>query len=219
MSITIKYTLVTDGSSDKTLMNIIKWLIDDLYPQVAFEGSFADFRKIKNPPSNGNVDARIKKAVEYFPCDVIFYHRDAETSNNDILTTRKEEILGQISEEYANRVICVVPIKMMENWLLIDKEAIKKGAGNRNYSNNFELPGLRRLESITDPKSFLHNLLKEVSCNKGRRLKNFNVHQAVHIVSENIASFQPLRSLSAFEFFERETKRVLDLIIAQKQLL
>lgn len=215
MSITIKYALVTDGSSDKTLMNIIKWLIDDLYPQVAFEGSFADFRKIKNPPPNGNVDARIKKTIEYFPCDVIFYHRDAETSNKDILTTRKEEILGQISGEYANKVICVVPIKMMENWLLIDKEAIKKGAGNRNYSNNFELPELKRLESIADPKNILHSLIKEVSCNKGRRLKNFNVHQAVHIVSENIVNFKPLRNLSAFKYFEEETKRVMDLIIAQ----
>jgi len=55
----LKYTLLTDGSSDKTLLNIIKWLLDDLYPQLSCDGSFADFRHIPNPPQIGDVVQRV----------------------------------------------------------------------------------------------------------------------------------------------------------------
>ena len=34
----LRYTLIADGSSDKTLMNIIKWLLDDLL--LAFKNNY-----------------------------------------------------------------------------------------------------------------------------------------------------------------------------------
>lgn len=40
----LKFTLIADGSSDAVLLNIVKWLLDDLYPTLPNEGQFADFR-------------------------------------------------------------------------------------------------------------------------------------------------------------------------------
>lgn len=62
---------------------------------------------------------------------------------------------------------------------------------------------------MTEPKSFLHNLLKEVSGLKSRQLKNFNVQQAVHLVVENINDFSSLRQLSAFNKFEENLKNII----------
>ena len=209
----LKYTLITDGSSDKTLMNIIQWLFDDLYPQLPCTGSCADLRKIINPPSVGDVLKRIHEAGNLYPFDILFYHRDAEKNDKDIIKKRKEEILGKIDNRLASKVVCVVPITMMETWLLINQDAIKKAAGNRNYTGIIDFPVLSKLESIKDPKTILHQTLLMTSGLKGRRLKTFNVHQAVHLVAENIKDYSPLKKLLAFREFENDLKTAVDLFL------
>jgi len=211
----LKYTLITDGSSDRTLMNIIQWLFDNLYPQLPCVGNFADLRDIKNPPPYGEVLKRIHEAGNLYPFDILFYHRDAEIFDRHIIKKRKREILGQINQQLASKIVCVVPITMMETWLLIDRDAIKKAAGNRNYTGTVDLPALSRLESIKDPKTILHQTLMTTSGLKGRRLKTLNVHRAVHFVAENIKDYSPLRELSAFREFENDLKVAVDLFLQQ----
>jgi hypothetical protein len=104
---------------------------------------------------------------------------------------------------------------MMETWLLIEPEAIKKAAGNRNYTGNINLPPIRNLEGENQPKLLLYSLLEEASGKKGRNLKKFNVGKAVHLVAENIEDFGRLRDLNAFQAFEEELKKVVDKFIAE----
>ena len=205
--------MLTDGSSDKTLLNIIQWSLDDIYPQLPCIGKFADLRFLKNPPSAGDVIRRVKLAENLHPFDILFYHRDAEYSDKDIIQKRKNEILGKVEEQLALKIVCVVPITMMETWLLIDRDAIKKASGNRNYTNSIDLPVLSKLESIKDTKAILHQTLLKTSGLKGRREKMFNVHQAVHLVAENIKNYRPLRALSAFREFENDLRIAVDLFL------
>ena len=86
----LKYTLIADGSSDKTLLRIIKWSLDNLYPTLPNEGSFADFRFLPNPPKGLN--EKVKNAMHYYPFNVVFIHRDAETTNPKIIEQRYKEI-------------------------------------------------------------------------------------------------------------------------------
>ena len=209
---TLRYTLLTDGSSDKTLLNIIKWLIDDLYPQLPCDGSFADLRHIPNSPQTGDVIQRVICAQNYYPFDILFYHRDAEKFD---VNTRKKEILKQIAPTLYSKIVCIIPVRMMETWLLINVDAIKKASGNRNYADIIDLPALKRLESLAKPKEILHELLEKTSGLKGRRLKTFNVHSAVHLVAENIKNYSPLRDLSAFREFERDLKTAVDLFLSK----
>ncbi len=209
----LKYTLLTDGSSDKILLNVIKWLFDDLYPQLPCDGSFADFRQISFPPQTGDVIQRVKCAGSYYPFDILFYHRDAEKLDACI---RKKEILKLVDQNLSSKIVCVIPVRMMETWLLINEDAIKKAAGNRNYKENIDLPVLRKLESLAKPKEILHELLEKTSGLKGRRLKTFNVHYAVHLVAENIKDYSPLRELAAFREFENDLKVAVDLFLTKK---
>ena len=206
----LKYTLITDGSSDRTLLNIIKWLLDDLYPQLPCDGSFADFRRIPNPPQIGDIADRINYAQRFYPFDILFYHRDGEKID---VTTRKKEIQKRIDPIMFSKIVCVIPVRMMETWLLINTDAIKKASGNRNYSGNIDLPVLKNLESLTNPKEKLHDLLKTTSGLKHRRLKTFNIHYAVHLVAENIKDYSPLRELPAFREFENDLKMAVDLFL------
>ena len=204
----LKYTLIADGSSDITLLKIIKWSLDDLYPRFPNDGSFADFRNIKEPPKR--LKDKVSKAKLYYPFDILFVHRDAESTSVRMIAQRSEEINFELQEEDFDKTICLVPVKMMETWLLIDVEAIKKAAGNRNYSGAINLPPIRTLEKENQPKDLLHSLLRDASGKKGRNLKKFNIDKTVHLVAENIEDFSPLRNLAAFQAFETELKKVVD---------
>lgn len=205
----LRYTLIADGSSDSALLHIVKWVLDDLYPRLSHECSFADFRDIPDPPKPGNISERIKIAKKFWPFDILLYHRDAEKRDKDIIGIRKKEILESQGMESIN-VVCIVPIVMTEAWLLIDETAIKKAAGNRNYNGSIELPSLKRLENETNPKELLHELLKEASGIKNRRREKFNIHRAVHLVSENIQDFSSLRQLEAFKIFEKDIQNAVN---------
>lgn len=204
----LKYTLIADGSSDITLLKIIKWSLDDLYPRLANDGIFADFRNMQDPPKR--LGDKVNSAKLYYPFDVLFVHRDAETTNARMIVQRSQEINDELLEEDFDKTICVVPIKMMETWLLIDEDAIRKAAGNRNYRGSINLPPIRTLERENQPKDLLHSLLREASGKKGRNLKKFNIDKTVHLVAENIEDFSVLRQLIAFQEFEDELKKVVD---------
>ncbi len=211
----LKFTLITDGSSDRTLMNIIKWLLDDLYPKLPNKGAYADFRHLSKPPKSNDIKGRIKFAGDYYPYDILIYHRDAESTANNIIETRVKEVFDHLEAPLTENTVCIVPITMMESWLLFNEEAIKRASGNRNYNGQITLPQLAKIEEHKDPKTCLHDLLKLASGLKSRNLKKFNVHSAVHLVAENIEDFSPLKQLSSFQKFEQDLKKVVDSILAK----
>lgn len=207
----LKYTLIGDGSSDKALINIINWLLNDLYPKMAIRGEFADFREFKDPPKIGDIQNQIKYAKYYYPFDILFYHRDGESNEKGIIGKRKSEIFSNVNNEIKlDLLVCVVPIVMMESWLLFDLEAIKKAAGNRKFAGNVELPKMKDIENKPNTKLYLHNILKRVSCKKGRSLDKFNLNYAVHLIAENIEDFSKLRELSSFIEFQNDLKKSVD---------
>lgn len=203
----LAYTLIGDGSSDEALMNIVQWLINDIFPDLDTKGQFADFRHYRNPPSKGDINGQIVWAHKYYPFDILIYHRDAERNTAHIIDQRKQEILGGISSlSIKDKTVCLVPVVMMESWLLFDELAIKKAAENKYYSSPLALPPIHKVESLPDPKKYLQELLKTVSCKKKRNLKQFNTNRAIQLIAENIQDFSPLRSLQSFQVFEQDIK-------------
>jgi hypothetical protein len=205
----IKYTLLTDGMSDKALMNIINWLFNDLIPDMPIQSQFADLSRLPDPPRS--IDLKMSKAIEHYPCDILFVHRDAEKSDNETFGLRCKEIQENFNKADANdtKLVKIIPVRMMETWLLIDVEAIKFASGNRYGTKNLRLPSIQQLENHSSAKTTLHTLIKQASGLKGRRLDKFNIRHAVHLVAENISDFSVLRNLNAFKSFETDVKDVL----------
>jgi hypothetical protein len=204
----ISYTLVTDGSSDKCLMPIINWVIKNRLENLEYslEAQWAELRNLPKPPKH--LHDKIIKAVDIFPCDIVFIHRDAE---NQSFALREEEIKQAIVySEIKIPFVCIVPIKMQEAWLLIEEDAIRAAAANPNGSVRLKLPTVSDLESLPHPKDILHSLLKQASELSGRRLDKFPYHKAAIYVSETIADFSALRYLPGFRRFEESLNEVLD---------
>lgn len=166
--------------------------MNDLYPTMNTTPQFADFALWRDPPKT--LQEKITLAREYYKCDVLFVHRDAETGDSKIIQQRKQEVAK-----------AKVPIRMTEAWLLIDSEAIKKAAGNRNYKE-VVLPAIKNIEKENDPKEYLLQLLKKTSEKKGRHLARFDGREAIRLVVEYIENFALLRQLPAFQVFEDDVK-------------
>ena len=160
-------------------------------------------RRMQRPPKE--LFERIAKSIELYPCDLLFVHRDAERES---VEKRKEEISDalELCGMDTPPVVCVVPVRMQEAWLLIDESALRKAAGNPQGRQPLDVPDPKSLEGLPDPKQVLHELLGTASGLGGRRLKRFNrdVGRHVHRVAEHIDDFSLLRELTAFQRVESQ---------------
>ena len=74
----LRYSLLTDGSSDACLTWVLDWLIEQVSKPL-FVGEWADLGWLPDPPRS-LVD-RIRCCLEDYPCDLLFIHRDAEKAD------------------------------------------------------------------------------------------------------------------------------------------
>jgi len=200
----LSYTLVSDGSSDAGLIPILDWLLEANGVACAIQGVWADLRRLPRPPAS--LSTRIGTAVELFPCELLFVHRDAEREPYD---SRRNEVREALAAATFGGIrqpvcVCVIPVRMREAWLLFDENAIRRAAGNPSGRVPLELPALRRCEELPDPKDLLNKLIVEASELGARRREKLPVSQMAHRVAEFIQDFRPLRGLSAFATLERE---------------
>ena len=200
------FTLVSDGSSDSLLNCHLSWLIRQHVAQrVAVQSRWADLRAVSPKPSS--LAEKIVRAVDLYPCDILFVHRDAERGDP---APRFTEIADAVRDAAIGPpVVAVVPIRMTEAWLLFHEQAVRRAAGNPNGRCPLRIPD-PDAEQVADPKNLLHEALRSASELSGRRLRGFRLGEAVHRVAEYIDDFGPLRALSSFRKLERDLVSVLD---------
>ena len=189
----LTYTLLTDGSSDKTLIPIINWTLEQI-PNIRINSQHAE---VSLKPSVG-LFRRAAEAIKVYECDILLVHRDAETLGANLRIAEIKECLIDLGKPY----VPIVPIRMTEAWLLIDEQAIRSAANNPNGTIELNIPKSHRLENIPDPKNVLFENLKLASGLPPGRLQKFRPEPCRHRVAELISDFSQLRSLSAFVQFE-----------------
>lgn len=203
MTTELRYTLLSEGTSDRVLMHVIEWILIESgrAADCAIIAQFADL-SVVNPRPSG-IAERMLAAVNLYPCDVLFVHRDSDRESPDV---RHQEV-DSASETVDALVVPVVPVRMMEAWLLLDERAIRLAADNPNGTVDLNLPTTREVERIADPKSRLREALVSASEKSGRQLERFRRRMAhrVHRVAQYIDDFSPLRQLGAFQTLERIT--------------
>lgn len=200
----VRYTLVSEGPSDEALLPVLNWLLTQHLPAVVPEGVRAEFQR--RPIKPRGLTARVRAALEDFPGDLLFVHRDADAA--DGLPSRLEEIrqaCAELGEEITSHShIAVVPVQETEAWLLIDELAIREAVGNREGRVRLGLPGQKSIERLANPKEKLTEALLEASGLTGRKRHKFDIQAAKRLLSETIEDFSPLRQLSAFRRLEAD---------------
>lgn len=207
----LRYTLITDGSSDIALIPILTWLLRKRGLRKAIQAEWADLRQIQWR-SKPTLADKIRQGLSLYPCELLFIHRDAERETRAKRIGEIEASLAQANlGRMAPQAVCVVPVRMQEAWLLFDENAIKFAAGNRSYPKSLNLPPLKDLESLPDPKTELHERLRLASGLTGRRLRSFSSSRCAQRLPE-FSDFAPLRTLPAFAALEED----IDLIVQRQ---
>lgn len=200
---TLPATLVTDGPSDRVIEPILRWLMQQL-TKAEFEIRWADLRGLSRKPSN--LAEKLAVAVQEYPCQLLFVHRDAEKQGPRV---RYEEIRRAADPALEFPLVGVVPVRMQEAWLLHDEAALREAAGRPSGTEDLGLPPQHRWERLPDPKRVLHEALRTANGARGRRAKSFNTGRAAHRVADLITDWTPLRALTAFARLEADTKAAL----------
>jgi len=204
----LRYTLLTDGSSDRALLPVLNWLLRDLNVHEAIQSQWADLGRLRIRPKG--LSERILKCLELYPCDLLFVHRDAEGERLDTRTGEIAHALERASSSQAiPPAVCVVPVRMQEAWLLFDEAAIGRAAGNPNGRQSVQLPKVAACETVSDLKDVLHTALRHASGLTGRRRQQFDPHQAASRLADLIGNFSPLRALPAFQRLEADLSQTL----------
>lgn len=196
-------TLVAEGPSDRRLLPILSWVVrENGGGTIAIE--HAQF--FGNKPAT--LSGRIKRAVELFPCDILFVHRDNDNAPDG---SRLAEItVGVVDAKVQPPWVPVIPVRAQEAWLLFNEQAIRKAAGYPNGREDLGIPALVRLEEVADPKNLLRSALKTASGLAGRRLRSFGVDEATHRLADQIEDYSPLRQLEAFRQLETRVRAVIE---------
>lgn len=199
----MRCTFVTDGSSDRQLIPILEWVLRNVGKIPSISSQWADFSRGKKP---AGLAARIERALELYPCDLLFIHRDAEKQAPEWRVQEINDALAEIQQHHIPPAVCVVPVRMQEAWLLFDESAIRNAAGNPNGTTPLNLPPLSSVESIPDPKKVLHDMLQNACGLSGRRLKKFSPNRAAAFVTQYATDYTKLRRLSAFQQLEKDVE-------------
>lgn len=167
----INFLLTGEGSSDLNLQSHIEsLLIREGFSEA--DGESPDLGAFV-PRVGHAVHDKLRALVRHYPnVDVIFVHRDADRAGPDLRQTEIEQgAVGVIDHE---RVIPVIPTRMLETWLLADELALRSVAGNK-YGRLVlgSLPPINRLETVPDSKELLCEVLCEASETQGGKLKKF----------------------------------------------
>ena len=198
---TVVCTLLADGSSDRVLLPILQWLMDQ-HCHAATELNFAEYL----PSEPATLTERISAALDYYPCHLLFVHRDAEGDDPALRQAQIDAAWAGCNP--AVQLVSVVPVRMTEAWLLVDEVAIRCAAGNPNGVAALDLPKPGKLAQHKGPKSALFDAMRTASGRSGARLKDFHPESRRHRVTELMATFAPLRSLPSFERLEAQLQKV-----------
>lgn len=199
---TLRFTLVAEGTSDRVLVPILRWMLLRHHSNFEWMGQIAELHELPNPPRT--LPEKIATASLLFPADVIFIHRDAD---RETAFGRRQEILSAIQslpEFPARHWIPVIPVRMTEAWLLVSESALRGASGNPNGRNPLQLPPIRDLEKIPDPKEVLRDLLVEASGRSGRRRKQINFSALRARVPDFLENWEPLLRLPSAQQLHNE---------------
>lgn len=175
---TLRFTLLAEGTSDRVLIPILRWMLLRHHSGFEWIGQIADLHELPRPPRS--LPQKIATASELFPADVIFIHRDSDRESPSNRRREISDAIDSLRESPARHWVPVIPVRMTEAWLLVSESALRSASGNPNGRNPLQLPPWQALETIPDPKVVLQSLLVDASGLSGRRRKksNFSAQRA-----------------------------------------
>lgn len=213
----MNFIVVAEGSSDLRLVeHIERILIEEGFEEARGE---APDLGLFHPPVGTTVREKLLAVIKYFPsAELIFVHRDADNSGID---ARHNEIVNSaLNLVPTERLVPIIPVKMLETWLLADRDLISNVSGGRGVRTRLKsLPSIRQLESKSNTKSILLDVLCEASgLERESQLvafrKRFPEMRARLVL--DLDPQGPVRNLPSYQTFRQHIRKAIEFALVNE---
>ncbi len=205
--------LITEGSTDNRFLESVA---KRSFEEIGFDcnGDVEIFVKpLSISKSNlGFVDYvrnASKHGVDEFGISALCVHTDADDIDDTNAYKYKifpaKELLKDLDNfEYCTLLIPLVPVRMIEAWMLADKELLKKEIGTTK--SDVELGINRFPEQIRDPKAIIENAIRISMEHLPRRRRSLNIGELYQPLGQKI-SLEELDKLDSYKKFKEEIRQ------------
>ncbi|MER6452136.1 hypothetical protein ABT270_05720 [Streptomyces sp900105245] len=207
---TVHALYLCEGSSDTGLRDHIEAIGAEMGREILV--TVPDLDRLPNRPGHsvrGKLRAAQQVSDEGQVYDLVVIHRDSDGNPPERRRGEIAEAVDEVSPGLAH--VPVVPVRMLEAWLLLDQAAIREVAGNPNGKAALNLPKPARAESVADPKTLLKEAIAAASEEKGRRLeklqKRFPENRARLL--QMLDREGPIQQLASWQAFTHDLRESL----------
>lgn len=170
-------------------------------------------RPAKHPTREESILAAAQQAAGYH---ILFVHADADADNTEQAYMRRiEPGLSMVQSAHTNGIsvcrhlIAVIPVQMVEAWLLADAEALSETVGIPAAVAMRLMPSTpHEIERLSDPKSRLLEIIRYAQAQRPRRRRSVALGEYYEPMANRIG-LQALQRLPSYQYLEQELQDVL----------
>jgi len=215
--VTIGYTV--EGSTDKRFLDaVIKKTFEDVALQCDSEIEVYDPIAISKDTGLGFTDQVIKVAERAYQdgINVLCIHTDADSPTDTNAYLHKINpafaAVNNNGSEICRNVVAIVPVQMIEAWMLSDKELLKKEMSTSKSNEELEIN--RPPENFADPKEAIKTALRHAQIDLPKRRNRIEIVDLYQPMGQklSIERLQTLPSFIKFRAAVEEAFRILNFL-------
>lgn len=205
--------LTTEGTTD---IRFLEKIVERTFEEIAYDcfGDVEPVFRVLNVDKHGLsfVDYILRasqQGIDEMGMAILCVHTDADdvtidgVMNNKMLPAQNV-LLGAESERTCKILVPIIPVQMMESWMLADKDLLKHEIGTDLTDN--ELGINRNPESIADPKSVIEEAIRISRRNVvKRRRRDLKIGDIYMAVGQKVA-IDKLLLLPSYQHFQNEVR-------------
>jgi hypothetical protein len=221
MTIQLFIGIYTEGTTDDRFIesiihrSFIELAVEECKPDLDIEVMTVKINRVGRSLTEQILEAS-RSGIQNYGISVLCVHKDADYKNDqravESINTALKELEKQ-DENYCKIITPVVPVQMIEAWMLSDKLLLKQEIGTTKTDN--ELGIYRDPETISDPKQAISEAIRVARAElTKRKRKNLEISDLYQPIGQKIELKKLKRLPSYNKFYDsiREAYKTLNFI-------
>lgn len=205
MSRIITIGLLTEGTTDQ---RFLKNIIERTFESFELEITIIDIVPLtKSKGSFTNNVLKASKEAFNSGVNVLCIQSDADNESNKktyqkSINPAKNALDKANDQTHCKILVPIVPIRMIEAWMLADKALFKKEIGTDKSDNDLKIN--RKPETIADPKQVIEDAIR-IAQNVSKRRQSLSISELYEPLGQAIP-LKELDKLSSYQDFKNNIK-------------
>lgn len=204
----------TEGSTD---VRFLEKILERTFEEIAYE-CLTDVEPVIWPLNIDKTGLTFKEyalkaaqqGVDEIGMMILCIHSDADDATNQNVLDNKiapalELIKAQQDNSICKVLVPVIPVQMMESWMLADKDLLKKEIGTAKTDNELKID--RVPETIADPKATIEEAIRIAQQEKTKRKRKELKIGDIYLAMGQKITIEKLNQLQSYRQFQENIRQ------------